>query len=190
MQKHSRLILQLRRLGSLSEGLPSCLDPLPSLASSEANRIAVKPTGPQSWLHGEAGGGRGFASKAEEYDIITVDSGLARIEGHDAGGFLINNAYLEGSVICTGNLTALWSVNSLAAVTADSLALLLLMRPPPDLLVLGCGPRIQPPPTGLQEWLASQGVALECLDTGNAVSTFNILNQEGRTVVAALLPSP
>jgi len=25
---------------------------------------------------------------------------------------------------------------------------------------------------------------------GNAVSTFNILNQEGRTVVAALLPSP
>ena len=37
--------------------------------------------------------------------------------------------------------------------------------------------------------LAEHGIRLDCLDTANAVATFNILSQEGRRVAAALLPA-
>ena len=37
--------------------------------------------------------------------------------------------------------------------------------------------------------LGEQGIRLDCLDTANAVATFNILSQEGRRVAAALLPA-
>ena len=106
-----------------------------------------------------------------------------------------------------------------------------------DLLVLGCGEKMLPSPPRVQDWLASHGIALECLSTvsssfkiifdqinanliicplrfipptawkpevvslntlvlsdvtiglqASASSTFNILNQEGRAVVGALLP--
>ena len=50
---------------------------------------------------------------------------------YDAGGFLINNAYLEGAVLLSGDLSTLWRVSSFADITEDSLSLLLMMRPAP-----------------------------------------------------------
>lgn len=57
-----------------------------------------------------------------------------------------------------------------------------------ELLVLGCGRSIQPLPAGLREGLSAKGISVEASDTPNAVATFNILNQEGRSVAAAMLP--
>jgi uncharacterized protein len=37
--------------------------------------------------------------------------------------------------------------------------------------------------------LSELGIRLDCVDTANAVATFNILSQEGRRVAAALLPA-
>ena len=50
---------------------------------------------------------------------------------YDAKGFLMNDVYMEGAVLCAGELAALWKVESLADITEDSLALLLLMKPAP-----------------------------------------------------------
>lgn len=50
---------------------------------------------------------------------------------YDAGGFLINDAYLEGAVLLSGDLSTLWGVSSFADITEDSLSLLLMMRPAP-----------------------------------------------------------
>ena len=41
-----------------------------------------------------------------------------------------------------------------------------------DLLLLGCGEKMLPPPGKIQKWLASQGVALECLSTVSLCSAF------------------
>jgi NADH dehydrogenase [ubiquinone] 1 alpha subcomplex assembly factor 3 len=57
-----------------------------------------------------------------------------------------------------------------------------------EILVLGCGSRVQRVPPALTAALKEQGLAVEAADTANAVATFNILAQEGRAVVAALLP--
>ena len=55
--------------------------------------------------------------------------------------------------------------------------------------MLGCGAAGARQPEGLALALKAHGIRLEALDTGNAASTFNILQQEGRRVAAALLPA-
>ena len=57
-----------------------------------------------------------------------------------------------------------------------------------ELLVLGCGRTLQRLPRALIEGLSAKGIGVEVSDTPNAVATFNILNQEGRAVAAAMLP--
>lgn len=58
----------------------------------------------------------------------------------------------------------------------------------PDILLLGCGRYIEPIDPELRRFLRSTGMKLEVIDSRNASSTFNILNEEGRMVAAALLP--
>lgn len=58
-----------------------------------------------------------------------------------------------------------------------------------DLLVLGCGKFMQRVPDALRRALDARGVAVEPAATPNAVATYNILAQEGRSVMGALLPA-
>jgi NADH dehydrogenase [ubiquinone] 1 alpha subcomplex assembly factor 3 len=55
-------------------------------------------------------------------------------------------------------------------------------------VILGCGRSTRPVPKPLSDELAAKGIAMEAMDTPNAVATFNILNQEGRSVLGAFLP--
>lgn len=90
--------------------------------------------------------------------------------------------------MCFGNVWLNWNVGSFEEITDDSLCVLDLIKPPIDLVILGCGRKLLQPPEKLVSSLAKKGIALEALDTINAISTFNILNQEGRQVLGALLP--
>uniref|UniRef100_A0A0D9ZA40 Uncharacterized protein n=1 Tax=Oryza glumipatula TaxID=40148 RepID=A0A0D9ZA40_9ORYZ len=47
---------------------------------------------------------------------------------------------------------------------------------------------IQPISPELHKFIQSTGMKLEAVDSRNAASTYNILNEEGRPVAAALLP--
>ncbi|CAN4126035.1 unnamed protein product [Withania somnifera] len=62
------------------------------------------------------------------------------------------------------------------------------VRPVPEILLLGCGRQIQPVNPELRAFIRSTGMKLEAVDSRNAASTYNILNEEGRVVAAALLP--
>ncbi|KAB1225051.1 NADH dehydrogenase [ubiquinone] 1 alpha subcomplex assembly factor 3 [Morella rubra] len=62
------------------------------------------------------------------------------------------------------------------------------VRPIPEILILGCGRYIEPVGPELRRFIQSTGMKLEVLDSRNASSTYNILNEEGRIVAAALLP--
>ncbi|XP_047978996.1 uncharacterized protein LOC125220906 [Salvia hispanica] len=57
-----------------------------------------------------------------------------------------------------------------------------------EILVLGCGRHIQPVNPELRSFIRSTGMKLEVIDSRNAASTYNILNEEGRIVAAALIP--
>ena len=73
-------------------------------------------------------------------------------------------------------------------MTVEALKLFTVVHPRPEIVVVGLGAR------GPRERLADveahfreEGIALEQMDTPNAVHTFNILNDEGRTVGGAFL---
>ncbi|RYQ88122.1 hypothetical protein Ahy_B09g095521 isoform B [Arachis hypogaea] len=69
-----------------------------------------------------------------------------------------------------------------------SLSLFQIIRPIPEILIIGCGRYIQPVHPELRQFVRSTGMKLEAVDSRNAASTYNILNEEGRIVAAALLP--
>ncbi|GJE84586.1 DUF498-domain-containing protein [Phanerochaete sordida] len=61
--------------------------------------------------------------------------------------------------------------------------------PKPELVLLGTGKRVVPPPPHIRQYLSKIGIQTEFMDTRNACSTYNLLAEEGRQVAAALLPS-
>ncbi|KAJ0748659.1 putative NDUFAF3/Mth938 domain-containing protein [Helianthus annuus] len=69
-----------------------------------------------------------------------------------------------------------------------SLSIFQAVRPIPEILILGTGRYIQPVDPEIRKFIRSTGMKLEAIDSRNASSTYNILNEEGRIVAAALLP--
>lgn len=59
----------------------------------------------------------------------------------------------------------MWDAPDLASLTAESLAVLDLMAPPPEVLVVGCGAALTRLPEPLMRHLADRGIAVEVLDT-------------------------
>lgn len=126
----------------------------------------------------------------EELELLSVDKGLVHIDGCHGHGFLLNNSVLiDSPIICYGDLYLHWKeVCYMKDVTpATILPFLDILKPIPDLVVLGSGLHLSQPSSALREALKSHGVALEVSDTKNGAATFNILNQEGRKVVGAFL---
>ncbi|KAI0068633.1 DUF498-domain-containing protein [Artomyces pyxidatus] len=60
--------------------------------------------------------------------------------------------------------------------------------PRPEILLLGTGRSVVPPPAPLRQYLNELGIQLDVMDTWNACTTYNLLAEEGRRVAAALLP--
>ena len=50
---------------------------------------------------------------------------------YTSGGFIVNNTYVQGSVLCLSNLVLHWNVQGLADITVDSLAVLDIIKPKP-----------------------------------------------------------
>ncbi|EQC29405.1 hypothetical protein SDRG_12868 [Saprolegnia diclina VS20] len=110
------------------------------------------------------------------------------ISEYDDGGFVVNDVNMRGSVALMPNIAMMWKPRSLDEITIESLNVFTVANPPIEILVLGCGKRIakQLEPS-LVEYLKSNGIVVEYLDSFNACATFNILNAEDRKVAAAIL---
>ncbi|KDO85371.1 hypothetical protein CISIN_1g030786mg [Citrus sinensis] len=103
-------------------------------------------------------------------------------------GFTVNGVQYEGSLLCIGNLLLSWTPKKFSEITPNCLSIFQLVRPIPEILILGCGRYIEPVNPELRQFIRSTGMKLEAIDSRNAASTYNILNEEGRIVAAALLP--
>ena len=101
---------------------------------------------------------------------------------------MVNDRRLDGAIACIPGLVLEWNVGGMGDVHLDSLGLFVDLNPALDILVLGCGAKIEFVPPPLREFLKERGIALEALDTRNACSTYNFLSSEGRLVGAALIP--
>ncbi|KAI3337011.1 hypothetical protein HD806DRAFT_24418 [Xylariaceae sp. AK1471] len=72
----------------------------------------------------------------------------------------------------------------------ETMGLLSLLWPRPDLLILGLGPEIRPISPELRRHISSLGMRVEILDTRNAAAQFNLLATERgvNDIAAALIP--
>lgn len=110
------------------------------------------------------------------------------IRSYGPGRFAISDREWRSPVLVTPAGTTVWAVTRADELALDNLAPLLAATVPPELLVLGCGPRAILVAPDLRASLKRVGMALEVVDTGSACRIYNVLLAEGRRVAAALIP--
>lgn len=120
--------------------------------------------------------------------IDQVPDDQLRFQRYTETGFTVNGVEYEGSLLIVDKLLMSWSPKRFSDITPESLSVFRLLRPVPEILLLGCGRYIEPVNPELRRFIHSTGMKFEAVDSRNAASTFNILNEEGRLVAAALLP--
>jgi uncharacterized protein len=95
--------------------------------------------------------------------------------------------YLNSSLLLFTHLALLWQPEILSEITVESLKLIEILEPKPELIIFGTGKQVQELPEPIVDYLQSINIAYDVADTLNAVATFNLLNDEKRLVCAAVL---
>ncbi|KAH0448615.1 hypothetical protein IEQ34_022415 [Dendrobium chrysotoxum] len=132
---------------------------------------------------------RRMFSLYDQINIIdSVPEDQLRFKAYSETGFTINEVKYEGSLLIVENKIMSWAPKVFSEINAESLSIFKILRPVPEVLILGCGRHIEPVNPELRKYIRSIGMKLEAIDSRNAASTYNILNEEGRMVAAALLP--
>ncbi|KAK8916448.1 hypothetical protein KSP39_PZI022809 [Platanthera zijinensis] len=120
--------------------------------------------------------------------IDSVPEGELRFKWYSDTGFTVNDVKYEGSLLIVENKILSWAPKRFSDINSDSLSIFKILRPIPEILILGCGRHIEPITPELRQFIRSTGMKLEAIDSRNAASTYNIIREEGRMVAAALLP--
>ena len=115
-------------------------------------------------------------------------TGKQPIQSYGNGGFRIADRRIEGAMLVLPTRAVAWPADAMAAVTLESLSPLREAADEVDLMLLGCGPRIEPLAGGVRREVREWGIAIELMDTGAACRTYDVLLAEERRVAAALLP--
>jgi uncharacterized protein len=115
------------------------------------------------------------------------------VERYGAGKFQISGVSYQHSVLVFPERTIVWPVTDFSDIDADALAPVLAESQTSqgiELLLLGCGPRMQLVNQALRAPLRAAGIIIEPMDSGAAARTFNLLLSEDRRVAAALIVLP
>ena len=112
--------------------------------------------------------------------------GRAAIEGYGKGGFSFAGMSHKGSILVLPSGIYAWNADPARLSPAD-FAMVLAERAAIDLLLLGMGPVMARPPKTVREALAATGIMIDCMATGHAIATYNLLLEERRKVAAALI---
>lgn len=143
------------------------------------------------------------------------EPGQVRIDAYDASSFELSIAgkvpgstrrkKVSGPLVLSapGGFVAKWKVgtpraaaspaSAASAAPATSIAsIVALVSPRPDIVLVGtgrAGSRASPARASAEISEAAGGAAVEFFPTSQAASLYNVLSQEGRSVVAAMLPA-
>jgi uncharacterized protein len=110
------------------------------------------------------------------------------IDAYGEGGFRLDGARHDGSLLIVQDEVRSWAVQALADLTPESLAPVLEAgRADVEFLLLGVGARNALPPRPIREALQRAGIGLEFMDTPAAARLYNVLTSEGRRLAAALI---
>lgn len=112
--------------------------------------------------------------------------GQVVIDSYGGGGFGFAGMSHRGSILALPSGIYAWNPDPQALTLAD-FERVLAEKADFDLLLIGMGRDMARPPRPLREALAAQGLMLDPMATGHAVSTYNLLLEEKRRVAAALI---
>ena len=116
-----------------------------------------------------------------------VPRGRQVINSYGAGGFMISGERHDGSVLVFPEEIVAFEPTAWSDMTLADMLAITKMVPRVELLLMGCGPSIQPLPAELRAALREAGIGIDLMDTGAACRTYNILMAEDRRVAAALI---
>ena len=108
------------------------------------------------------------------------------IRAYEPGRIRIADRWLSGHlIVASERIIENWPGAAAADVTLDDLEPALALQP--QIVLLGTGAELEWPVADLMTELAARSIGLEIMSTPAACRTFNVLVQEQRRVVAALL---
>lgn len=117
-----------------------------------------------------------------------IPEGRQVIEAYGDGGFRITGARHQGPVLVFPEETLSWTVDSFDKLDLASLEPIMRRLPPLEILLIGCGRRMEFVHPELRARVRAAGPVIDVMDTGAACRTYNVLMSEARRVAAALIP--
>jgi uncharacterized protein len=112
--------------------------------------------------------------------------GQAAIDAYGGGGFRFAEMSHRGSILALPSGIYAWNADA-TAFRAEDFAMVLAEGAGIDFLLVGTGSIMARLPRALREQLEAGGLMLDCMATGHAVATYNLLLAEKRKVAAALI---
>ncbi len=108
------------------------------------------------------------------------------IQSYTEDSFTINNECITSNIIISANkLIQNWPPQTIADLAVQHLDEIITLEP--EIVLLGTGNRLIFPDQLIISTITSRQIGLETMDTGAACRCFNLLQSDGRNVVAALL---
>ncbi|MBD3762268.1 MTH938/NDUFAF3 family protein [Rhizorhabdus sp.] len=110
------------------------------------------------------------------------------IRGFAGKAFRIEDRIVPGGLWLTPESALDWNAPAIDSLSADDVAGLLALQPPPEFLLLGTGPTMRRPAPAFVAAVEALGFGVEPMDSRAAARAWNVLRGEDRWIVAALLP--
>lgn len=118
---------------------------------------------------------------------ISADSKV--IQSYKNSQFKVSGDVYQGGVLVFPDDVRPWTTHkNVADLDLSDLQVIIDAKADFEVLLLGTGNDFAFLPPELSAYLKQQGISAECMNTGAACRTFNVLLSEGRKVCAAMLP--
>jgi uncharacterized protein len=113
--------------------------------------------------------------------------GRAPVDAYGNMGFRFAGMSHRGSILCLPSGIHGWAAHDATNLVMADFAKAIEEQAAIEVMLIGSGLEPYPLPRELRAALRAAGLNAEIMTTGAAVSTFNILVEEGRQVAAALI---
>ncbi len=116
-----------------------------------------------------------------------VAKGTPIVNRYGAGSFIISGLEKRTSVILQEEGLADWAMTDFSELNENSMKELCEKAKEMDILIIGSGERQEFMHPKLREMGRKYNLSIDCMDTGAACRTYNVLIGEGRRVMAAII---
>lgn len=114
-----------------------------------------------------------------------VNPNTLAIKAYRNGEIVINETTYAHPILIQGNTVSTWEINDFDSITADALEELASTKP--EVILIGTGSQTRTPSRDMLNLMHTRGIGIEIMNTESACRTFNLLANDERRLVAALL---